>query len=158
MARIKEYPSITLFDETNDALAIEQTDGANNRLRKVSPAQLKQYMEAGNFTVTGEIEDGHGNILKNMATRINNNSFGSAVEITSYSSSSNRFICPSDGYVKFLVNGGGSGWVYINGQILLSSAGSGSNHAVAQSVYVKKGMTVYITGASSSALYYFPIV
>lgn len=45
MARIKEYPSITSFDGTNDALAIEQTDGANNRLRKVSPAQLKQYME-----------------------------------------------------------------------------------------------------------------
>lgn len=48
MARIKEYPSITSFDGTNDALAIEQTDGANNRLRKVSPAQLKQYMEEGN--------------------------------------------------------------------------------------------------------------
>lgn len=44
MARIKEYPSITSFDGTNDALAIEQTDGANNRLRKVSPAQLKQYI------------------------------------------------------------------------------------------------------------------
>lgn len=44
MSRIKEYPSITSFDGTNDALAIEQTDGANNRTRKVSPAQLKQYI------------------------------------------------------------------------------------------------------------------
>ena len=68
MARIKEYPSITSFDGTNDALAIEQTDGANNRLRKVSPAQLKQYMEAGDFAATGEIIDGHGNTL---ASRLN---------------------------------------------------------------------------------------
>lgn len=44
MARIKEYPSITSFDGANDALAIEQTDGANNRTRKVTPAQLKQYV------------------------------------------------------------------------------------------------------------------
>ena len=66
MARIKEYPSITSFDGTDDALAIEQTDGANNRLRKVSPAQLKQYMEAGDFAATGEVEDGHGNILSDI--------------------------------------------------------------------------------------------
>ena len=44
MSRIKEYPSITSFDGTGDALAIEQTDGASNRTRKVSPAQLKQYI------------------------------------------------------------------------------------------------------------------
>lgn len=63
MSRIKEYPSITSFDGTYDALAIEQTDGANNRTRKVTPAQLKQYMEAGDFEATGEVKDGHGNIL-----------------------------------------------------------------------------------------------
>ena len=67
MSRIKEYPSITSFDGTSDALAIEQTDGANNRTRKVSPAQLKQYMEAGDFEATGEVGDGHGNILADMA-------------------------------------------------------------------------------------------
>lgn len=70
MARIKEYPSITSFDGTNDALAIEQTDGANNRLRKVSPAQLKQYMEAGDFVATGEVEDGHGNVLADVDAKI----------------------------------------------------------------------------------------
>lgn len=63
MSRIKEYPSITSFDGNADALAIEQTDGASNRTRKVTPAQLKQYMETGDFVATGEIEDGHGNRL-----------------------------------------------------------------------------------------------
>ena len=67
MARIKEYPSIESFDGNADALAIEQTDGASNRTRKVTPAQLKQYMESGDFEATGEIKDGHGNILANMA-------------------------------------------------------------------------------------------
>ena len=70
MSRIKEYPSITSFDGTNDALAIEQTDGASNRTRKVTPAQLKQYMEAGDFAATGEVKDGHGNVLGDVASAL----------------------------------------------------------------------------------------
>lgn len=79
MARIKEYPSIESFDGNADALAIEQTDGANNRTRKVTPAQLKEYMEVGDFEVTGEVKDGHGNILSDMAevkTISGNGSYG----------------------------------------------------------------------------------
>lgn len=70
MARIKEYPSIESFDGNADALAIEQTDGANNRTRKVTPAQLKGYMQSGDFTATGEIRDGNGNMLSGVANKI----------------------------------------------------------------------------------------
>lgn len=70
MARIKEYPSITSFDGTNDALAIEQTDGASNRTRKVTPAQLKQYIQSGTFEASGEIKDGHGNILSDVNNKV----------------------------------------------------------------------------------------
>lgn len=65
--RIKNLPSIESMDGSQDALIIEQTDGSEDKSRKVSPAQIKQYVETGNFTATEEITDGHGNVLKDMA-------------------------------------------------------------------------------------------
>ena len=65
--RIKNLPSIESMDGSQDALVIEQTDGSEDKSRKVSPAQIKQYVEAGDFEATGEVKDGHGNILKDMA-------------------------------------------------------------------------------------------
>lgn len=42
--RIKNLPSIESMDGSQDALVIEQTDGGEDKSRKVSPAQLKQYV------------------------------------------------------------------------------------------------------------------
>ena len=68
--RIKSLPSIESMDGSQDALVIEQTDGSEDKSRKVSPAQLKQYVQTGDFEATGEVKDGHGNILKNMAKSV----------------------------------------------------------------------------------------
>jgi len=65
--RIKNLPSIESMDGSQDALIIEQTDGSEDKSRKVSPSQVKQFIEAGDFEATGEVKDGHGNILKDMA-------------------------------------------------------------------------------------------
>lgn len=65
--RIKNLPSIESMDGSQDALCIEQTDGSEDKSRKVSPAQIKQYVQTGDFEATGEVKDGHGNILKDMA-------------------------------------------------------------------------------------------
>lgn len=65
--RIKNLPSIESMDGSQDALVIEQTDGSEDKSRKVSPAQIKQYVQTGDFTATGEITDGHGNVLADMA-------------------------------------------------------------------------------------------
>lgn len=147
MARIKEYPSITSFDGTNDALAIEQTDGANNRLRKVSPAQLKQYMEAGDFEATGEIIDGHGNKLADMAT----NALDNPIDIKNYTSS-NRYRVPKDGYIRYRVRSGESGGCTIYGS---NQSNSGylfgyiitAAHDTREIIFVKKGMYVQNDGA-----------
>lgn len=48
--RIKNLPSIESMDGSQDALVIEQTDGSEDKSRKVSPAQIKQY-------VLGEIDE-----------------------------------------------------------------------------------------------------
>lgn len=42
--RIKNLPSIESMDGSQDALVIEQTDGGEDKSRKVSPAQIKQYV------------------------------------------------------------------------------------------------------------------
>lgn len=42
--RIKNLPSIESMDGSQDALVIEQTDGSEDKSRKVSPSQLKQYI------------------------------------------------------------------------------------------------------------------
>ena len=65
--RIKNLPSIESMNGSQDAFVIEQTDGSEDKSRKVSPAQIKQFIEAGDFEATGEVKDGHGNILKDMA-------------------------------------------------------------------------------------------
>lgn len=42
--RIKNLPSIESMDGSQDALIIEQTDGSEDKSRKVSPAQIRQYV------------------------------------------------------------------------------------------------------------------
>lgn len=42
--RIKNLPSIESMNGSQDALIIEQTDGSEDKSRKVSPAQIKQYV------------------------------------------------------------------------------------------------------------------
>ena len=65
MAKINttNYQPVTAWNGTQDLLIVEQLDGT----KVATPAQLKQFMEAGDFEATGEVKDGHGNMLKDMA-------------------------------------------------------------------------------------------
>ena len=68
MAKINttNYQPVTAWNGTQDLLIVEQPDGT----KVATPEQVKQYVEAGDFEATGEIIDGHGNILKDMASGI----------------------------------------------------------------------------------------
>lgn len=68
MAKINttNYQPVTAWNGTQDLLIVEQPDGT----KVATPEQVKQYVEAGDFEATGEVKDGHGNILKNVAERI----------------------------------------------------------------------------------------
>lgn len=57
------YDTIVSWNGAQDLFVIEQPDGT----KVATPAMVKQFIEAGDFTATGEIEDGHGNKLKDMA-------------------------------------------------------------------------------------------
>lgn len=57
------YDTIASWNGSEDLFVVEQPDGT----KVATPAMVKQFMEAGDFEATGEVKDGHGNILKNMA-------------------------------------------------------------------------------------------
>ena len=65
MAKINttNYQPITAWNGTQDLLIVEQPDGT----KVATPEQVKQFVEAGDFESTGEIIDGHGNILAKKA-------------------------------------------------------------------------------------------
>lgn len=57
------YDTVASWNGSQDLFIVEQPDGT----KVATPAMVKQFMEAGDFEATGEIKDGHGNILKDMA-------------------------------------------------------------------------------------------
>ena len=57
------YDTVASWNGSQDLFVVEQPDGT----KVATPAMVKQFIEAGDFTATGEIEDGHGNILADMA-------------------------------------------------------------------------------------------
>ena len=65
MAKINtlNYQTVASWNGSQDLFVVEQPDGT----KVATPAMVKQFIEAGDFEATGEVKDGHGNILANMA-------------------------------------------------------------------------------------------
>lgn len=65
MAKINtlNYQTVASWNGSQDLFVVEQPDGT----KVATPAMVKQFIEAGDFEATGEVKDGHGNILKDMA-------------------------------------------------------------------------------------------
>lgn len=60
---IENYDTVASWNGSQDLFVVEQPDGT----KVATPAMVKQFIEAGDFEATGEITDGHGNILADMA-------------------------------------------------------------------------------------------
>jgi hypothetical protein len=57
------YDTVASWNGSQDLFVVEQPDGT----KVATPAMVKQFIEAGDFEATGEVKDGHGNILADMA-------------------------------------------------------------------------------------------
>ena len=57
------YDTVAAWNGSQDLFVVGQPDGT----KVATPAMVKQFIEAGDFEATGEVKDGHGNILKDMA-------------------------------------------------------------------------------------------
>lgn len=62
------YDTVASWNGSQDLFVVEQPDGT----KVATPAMVKQFIEAGDFEATGEIEDGHGNNLNTMAETLAN--------------------------------------------------------------------------------------
>lgn len=80
---------------------------------------------------------------------------GTFVDLTQYTSS-NQYTAPSDGYILMNVYATGhTASIIVNGRIGITATYNGSS--LMQSLYVKKGMTLYATATGADARYY-PII
>lgn len=68
MAKINtlNYQTVASWNGSQDLFVVEQPDGT----KVATPALVKQFIEAGDFEATGEVKDGHGNILDDVADKI----------------------------------------------------------------------------------------
>lgn len=57
------YDTVASWNGSQDLFIVEQPDGT----KVATPAMVKQFIEAGDFEATGEVADGHGNVLADMA-------------------------------------------------------------------------------------------
>ncbi len=82
MAKINtlNYQTVAAWNGSQDLFVVEQPDGT----KVATPAMVKQFMEAGDFEATGEVKDGHGNVLNDLAVQASelNDKIGAIKDLT----------------------------------------------------------------------------
>lgn len=63
---IENYDTVATWNGDSDLFIVEQPDGT----KVATPAMVKQFIEAGDFEATGEVKDGNGNILGDLADQV----------------------------------------------------------------------------------------
>ena len=102
--------------------------------------------------------------MANTKERISNNTTGVAVDLSSYNDTNNRYTFPYDGYVVLNSNNVTSGqiWAVIKGALNTDGPYLYMNitgQYQINSVFVKKGMTVYMVRQPSGTIaQYLPLV
>lgn len=76
------YDTVASWNGSQDLFVVEQPDST----KVATPAMVKQFMQAGDFTATGEVKDGNGNILSNIAGQVSdlNNEIGAIGELKTW--------------------------------------------------------------------------
>lgn len=148
------YDTIASWNGSEDLFVVEQPDGT----KVATPAMVKQFIEAGDFEATGEVKDGHGNLLSDVADQIAELTANTltGINIAAYNSAGNQFTAPTDGYVRMeLRNTNQYFYLNVNNATLLGGEGHNVTNAYDYvSVFIKKGMKLYYTGTVQTAIFY----
>lgn len=114
-------------------------------------------------TLTKCVYDESGKRLDNVIDDINenlielqSNNLGNYVDIISYNSTTKRYTVPHDGYVRlFCANGTASNWsgLCVGKDVEIARAIGNGTYTGFASVFVKKGMEIYVTGSNNRAWY-----
>ena len=121
-----------------------------NDLYKASSAiSIGDTLSLSNLTA---VSDGIANELNSKLSYLDNVVTGTPVDISSYTSVANCYVCPSDGYARIAVNGHWLKIVNYENSVEWLLELSSSN---ATSVYCKKGTKLVANGSSAK---FFPLV
>lgn len=85
------YDTVASWNGSQDLFIVEQPDGT----KVATPAKVKQFIEAGDFEATGEIADGHGNILADMAKSAD---IADLLITDTFTTEAKNFTAGTDGY------------------------------------------------------------
>lgn len=113
--RIKNFPSVESIDGSQDALVIEQTEDSVDKSRKVSPAQIKQYV------LGSSIEDIYSVMGQNGAKNLIPYPYNEATQVDH----GVTFTVSNDGTVVANGTANGTAELYlVLGNVSLSAAGN----------------------------------
>ena len=90
--------------------------------------------------------------INEINARITENTMGTGVDLSGYTSS-NKYVCPSDGYVTVYVSVTGTAIAHLGGSVISCT----NNGDVAIPTFVRKGQEVYptLTGGGGCSFYAF---
>lgn len=92
--------------------------------------------------------------LTTEVEELQKNDFGSYISILSYTSASNPYVCPSDGYMYVITTSNKIGYAYAFNSDSAKSIAIGSPAVEgAWSVPVKKGMKLYVYSTPALAVF-----
>lgn len=87
---------------------------------------------------------------RNPSFEESKSNYGTAVDLTPYTSSGNQYTIPSDGHICVNIYNGNVGVVVINGTTLSGATSTGGNYQFTFTTFVKKGMKVYVSSMVGS--------
>lgn len=96
--------------------------------------------------------------LNALNSEIEKHTLGTSVDLSPYNSSSNQYTFQSDGYVRATSGNNVNDYVliYVSSSVRITAKTQVANYTETNSVFVKKGMTCYVTSTGGTA-YFFPL-
>lgn len=120
--------------------------------------EVTQNIALHGLIVNGGNVSPTGNIISQISNLANSDYvFGSSVSIKNYTSSTNAYTCPSDGYVRFSNAISNDGYVDVQvigfGSIIFDYASRFGPYTI-RTVFVRKGMKIFISNCSFNSSWY----
>lgn len=146
----------TIVPNTNCAATNVTTEIKDN----VVDISGKQDKTDNSLTTTSKQVVGAINELNSDLDDMQKNSFGSSVEITNYSTISNLFTTPSDGYIAAFVPHDVTGYIYVftdTGLQIVTVNNTGVASTNGSTIFVRKGMKFYVHSNSGGTAFFYPI-
>lgn len=116
---------------------------------------LTNLSVTNNITAGGDVTDGNGNVLSDKQDKYSG--YGSEVDLSSYTSSTNYYTAPSDGIIRFRANVGTSNFIQCkvannngtNESLFSVSGGASASGIIPAPIF--KGQRTWITARSAAA-------